>query len=99
MNRKVNIVQPIPPLPVSRRGVKRWWLSAIVYLLLCLWLGPTAAFWLTVAGASTLFWFYLCGKWPILGMFTSAVLTGFISGLFGYRGGYYGYRGYRRRRW
>ena len=64
----------------------------------CLWLGQTTAFWLTIIGGWTLFWFYLCGRFPMLGSFTSAILTGFIGGLFGYRTGYYAYRG-RRRRW
>ena len=98
MTRQVHIIQPIPQLPVSRRGVKRWWLSAVVYLTLCVWLGPTAAFWLTVIGAWTLFWFYLCGRFPILGSFTSAFLVGFFGGLFGYRTGYYYRPRYRRRR-
>jgi hypothetical protein len=40
--------------------------SAIVYLTLCVWLGPTVAFWLTAIGGWTLFWFYLCGRVPIL---------------------------------
>ena len=57
MTRQTHIIQPIPQLPVSRRGMKRWWLSAIVYRTLCVWLGPTAAFWLTVIGAWT-----LCGS-------------------------------------
>jgi hypothetical protein len=95
--REVQIIQPIPQLPVSRRGVRRWWLSAVVYLTLCVWLGPTAAFWLTVIGAWTLFWFYLCGKWPILGRLTSAFLVGFIGGLFSNRASYRPY-GPRRRR-
>ena len=98
---QVRIIQPIPPLPVSRRGMKRWWLSATVYLTLCIWLGPTVAFWLTVITAWTLFWFYLCGRFPVLGWFTSAFLTGFIGSLFGNRGGYRAsYRPYgpRRRR-
>ena len=51
MKREAHIIQPIPQLPLKRRSMKRWWLSAIVYLLLCLWMGPTAAFWLTVIGA------------------------------------------------
>ena len=29
---KPHIIQPISQLPVARRGMKRWWLSAIVYL-------------------------------------------------------------------
>jgi hypothetical protein len=89
MTRQTHIIQPIPKLPVSRRGAKRWWLSAIVYLTLCVWLGPTAAFWLTVIGGWTLFWFYLCGRFPLLARFTSAFLVGFIGGLFRSRGGYY----------
>jgi hypothetical protein len=97
VTRQTQLIQPIPQLPVSRRGSKRLWLSAIVYLMLCVWLGPTVAFWLTVIGAWTLFWFWLCGRFPVLGSFTSAFLTGFIGGLFGYRGGYY--RTYRPRRW
>lgn len=101
MTRKIQIIQPIPPLPVSRRGMKRWWLSATVYLALCVWLGPTVAFWLTVITAWTLFWFWLCGRFPVLGWFTSAFLIGFVGSLFGSRGGayYYGprYRGRRRR--
>ena len=76
--------------PLSRRGGKRLWLSAILYLMACIRLGPTAAFWLTVIGGWTLFWFYLCGRFPILGWFTSAFLVGFIGGLFGAR---------RSRRW
>ena len=99
---KAHIIQPIPQLPVSRRGMKRWWISAIVYLMACVWLGPHVAFWLTVIGGWTLFWFYLCGRFPILGMFTSAFLTGLIGGLFGARGGGYAYyrtpRRHRRRR-
>jgi hypothetical protein len=98
MTRKANIIQPISPLPVSRRGMKRWWLSATVYLALCVWLGPTAAFWLTAIGAWTLFWFYLCGRFPILGLFTSAFLSGLIGGLFGSRGGGYAYNRTPRRR-
>ena len=98
MNRQVHIIQPIPQLPVSRRGVKRWWLSAVVYLTLCVWLGPTAAFWLTVIGAWTLFWFWLCGRFPILRAFTSAILVGFFGGLFGYRTGCYYRPRYRRGR-
>ena len=40
----------------------------------------------------TIFWFWLCGRFPVLGVFTSAFLVGFIGGLFGSRGGgcYYG---------
>jgi hypothetical protein len=100
VTRKVHLIQPVPPLPVSRRGMKRLWLSAIVYLALCVWLGPTAAFWLTAIGAWTLFWVYLCGRFPILGRFTSVFLVGFIGGLFGSRGGYgyYSYAPRRRRR-
>ena len=99
MTRKAHIIQPIPPLPVSRRGVKRLWLSAIVYLTLCVWLGPHVAFWLTVIGGWTLFWFYLCGQFPVLGAFTSAFLVGFVGGLFGNRGGYdYTYRTRHKRR-
>jgi hypothetical protein len=66
----------------------------------CIWLGPTAAFRLTVITAWTLFWFYLCGRFPVLGWFTSAFLAGFIGGLFGARGGGYTYTFslcYRRR--
>jgi hypothetical protein len=88
--------------PLSRRGGKRLWLSAIVYLMACIWLGPHIAFWLTVGTVWTLFWFYLCGRFPILGVFTSAFLNGFVGGLLGTRGGYYGYGYYgtgRRRRW
>jgi hypothetical protein len=104
MSRKVQIIQPIPQLPVSRRGMKRWWLSATVYLALCVWLGPDAAFWLTVFAGSIGFWMLLCNRWPWLGyatgLFLSSFIGGFIMGLFGLRGGYYygGYRG-RRRRW
>jgi hypothetical protein len=99
MTRKVHIIQPVPPLPVSRRGHKRIILSAIVYLTLCVWLGPTVAFWLTVITAWTIFWFWLCGKSPILSRFTSAFLVGFIGGLFGSPGGGYYYGPcYRRRR-
>jgi hypothetical protein len=87
MTRKVHLIQPIPQLPPSRRGLKRLWISAILYLMACIWLGPTAAFWLTIIGAWTLFWFYLCGRFPVLGMFTSAFLSGLIGGLFGARGG------------
>src|ERR1700722_18096123 len=97
MTRQTHLIQPIPQLPVSRRGMKRWWLSAIVYLMACIWLGPTAAFWLTVIGGWTLFWFYLCGRFPILGWFTAAFLNGFVGGLVGYRGGEY-YPPFRRRR-
>jgi hypothetical protein len=74
--------------------MKRWWISAIVYLLLCCWLGPTFAFWLTLIGGWTLFWFWLCGRYPILGAFSIAFLTGLIGGLIGSRGGGY-YGGYR----
>jgi hypothetical protein len=101
MTRKVHIIQPVPPLPVSRRGSRRLWLSAILYLMACAWLGPTAAFWLTVIGGWTLFWFYLCGRFPVLGRFTSAFLVGFIGGLFSSRGGYrngYPFRSRYRRR-
>ena len=100
MPRQTHIIQPIPQLPVSRRGMKRWWLSATVYLTLCIWLGPTAAFWLTAIGGWTIFWFWLCGRFPVLGRFTSAFLTGFVGGLFGSRGGYgyYSYGPRRRRR-
>ena len=98
--RKVHIIQPIPQLPVKPRTHKRLWASAVLYLMACVWLGPTAAFWLTVIGAWTLFWFYLCGRFPVLGWFTSAFLVGFIGGLFGNRGayGYYYRPRYRRRR-
>jgi hypothetical protein len=74
------------------------WLSATVYLALCVWLGPTMAFWLTVITAWTLFWFTLCGRFPVLGVFTSAFLVGFISGLLNYRSGYIYRPRYRRRR-
>jgi hypothetical protein len=100
VTRQTHLIQPIPQLPVSRRGVKRWWLSAIVYLTLCVWLSPTAGFWLTLITAWTLFWFYLCGRFPMLGRFTSALLVGFVGGLFGSRGGgyYYSYGPRRSRR-
>ena len=65
---------------MSRRGTKRLWLSAIVYLALCVWLGPTVSFWLTVITAWTIFLFWLCGSFPVLGMFTSAFLSGFVGG-------------------
>jgi hypothetical protein len=97
ITRQAQIIQPIPPLPLSRRGKKQLWLSAILYLMACIWLGPTAAFWLTVIGAWSLFWLYLCSKWPFFGVFTVACISGFVGGLFGYRSGYY-YRPYYRRR-
>jgi hypothetical protein len=95
--------QPPPSAPMPKRTHSRRVLlgtSATTYLTLCVWLGPTAAFWLTVIGGWTLFWFWLCGRFPVLGWFTSAFLTGFIGGLFGARGGGYGYYSYgpRRRR-
>jgi hypothetical protein len=98
MTRQVHLIQPIPHLPVSRRGMKRLWLSAVLYLMACVWLGPTAAFWLTVIGAWSVFWLYLCSRWPFLSVFTVACITGFVSGLFGYQSGYY-YRARYRRRW
>ena len=92
---------PVEPprtfLPLSRRGWRCVHISAIVYIMACLWLGPTAAFWLTVIGAWTVFWLYLCSRFPFLSVFTVACITGFIGGLFGWRGGYY-YRPYYRRR-
>ena len=87
---------PVEPprtfLPLSRRGKRQLWLSAILYLMACIWLGPTAAFWLTVIGAWTLFWLCLCSRFPFLSVFTVACITGFVSGLFGWRGGCYGHR-------
>ena len=97
MTRQTHIIQPIPRLPVSRRGHKRIILSAILYIMACVWLGPDAAFWLTVIGAWTLFWFWLCGRYSWVGAFTSAFLVGFVGGLFGYRNTYV-YRP-RYRRW
>ena len=76
ITRQAQIIQPIPPLPLSRRGKKQLWLSAILYLMACIWLGPTAAFWLTVIGAWSLFWLYLCSKWPFFGVFTVACISG-----------------------
>lgn len=97
MTRQVHIIQPIPHLPLSRRGKKQLWISAILYLTLCAWLGPTAAFWLTVIGAWSVFWLYLCSRWPFLSVFTVACISGFVGGLFGTRGGYYPYYCRRRR--
>ena len=74
MTRQTHIIQPIPQLPVSRRGMKRSWLSAIVYRTLCVWLGPTAAFWLTVIGA-----------WTLCVLFMRSLPR--VGGLFGSRGG------------
>ena len=94
---------PIAAMPArthSRRVLLG--VSATTYLALAIWLGPHVAFWLTVIGGWTLFWFWLCGRFPILGMFTSAFLAGFIGGLFGSRGAGYAYyrtpRRHRRRR-
>jgi hypothetical protein len=97
MNPRPHIIQPIPPLPVSRRGMKQIAVSAVCYLALCVWLGPTAAFWLTLIGSWALFWFWLCGRFPILARLTSAFLVGFIGGLFSNRASYRPY-GPRRRR-
>lgn len=103
MTRQTHLIQPIPQLPLSRRGVKRFWISAVLYLMACVWLGPHVAFWLTVITTWTIFWFYLCGRFPILGRFTSAFLVGLVGGLFGSRGGggyyYYSTPRYRRRRY
>jgi hypothetical protein len=98
MSPRPHIIQPIPPLPVSRRGMKQIAVSAVCYLALCVWLGPTVAFWLTLIGSWTLFWFWLCSRFPVLGAFTSAFLVGFIGGLFNYRNGYAFRSRYRRRR-
>ena len=73
--------------------------SAITFLTLSVWIGPTAACWLIGIAAFVASWVALCRKWPFVGAFTSAFLVGFLGGLFGNRGGYgYTYRTPHKRR-
>jgi hypothetical protein len=72
-------------------------LSAVVFLMLCIWLGPHAACWFVGLAAFVAGWVALARRSPTFGWFTSAFLTGFLGGLFGARSGYYP-RARRRRR-
>ena len=71
--------------------------TATTFLALSIAFGPRAAFWLIGITALIACWAWLCVRFPFFGVFTVACLSGFISGLFGWRGGYY-YRPYYRRR-
>jgi hypothetical protein len=71
-------------------------LSAVVFLMLCIWLGPQAACWLVAIAAIVAMWVALCRRFPVVGYLTYRFFLGFFGGLFGYRT-YYRPR-YRRRR-
>lgn len=74
-------------MPVTRRDQQLIGISAVTYLILCLWLGPHGAFYLVLATAIITVWWALCRRFPFVGVMTIAMLTGFFSGLFGYRSG------------
>jgi hypothetical protein len=65
-------------------------LSATTFLMLCVWLGPHAAFWLIAITAIVAMWIAMCRRVPTLGYFSGVFIVGFIQGLFGYQ------RRYRR---
>lgn len=102
---------PIEPprtiTPLTPRGRKKLWISAVLYILFCCWLGPDGAFWLTIFAAFVAGWLWLCSRFPFLsyatGLFLASLIGGFIGGVFGFRsGGGYGYYyapRRRRRRW
>jgi hypothetical protein len=86
---------------VTRYDENRLGLSATTFLLLYLWMGPTAACWLIAIVAIVAAWIALCRRFPAVGYFTYVFFDGFVGGLFGSRGGGYGYGYYyapRRRR-
>ena len=67
-------------------------LSAVTYLMLCIRMGPHRAGFFVAASAILTVWIWLCYRFPLFGIITMIFLSGFIGGLFGWRGGYYGYR-------
>jgi hypothetical protein len=83
---------------MSKRDEALLGISAVTFLLLCLWLGPDRAVFLLTVVAIVVGWYLLCRRFPIVGHFTAVFIGGFFSGLFNYRSGY-NYRPlYRRRR-
>jgi 4-hydroxybenzoate polyprenyltransferase len=87
---------------LTRKRETQLGVSAVTFLALSVWIGPTAACWLIGLAAIVAVWAALCRRFPVVGTLTEAFFRGFlpglISGLFGYRGGYGYYRAARRRR-
>lgn len=54
-------------------------LSAVTFLVLCIWLGPDRACFLLTVVAIVAGWFWACRRWPIVAYIT----WGFIRGLCG----------------
>jgi hypothetical protein len=54
-------------------------LSAVVFLMLCLWMGPRLACSLLFVVAIVTVWWLACRRWPLVGVMT----IGFLRGLFG----------------
>ena len=78
-------------------------ISATTFLMLSIWIGPTAACWLIAIAAIVAGWIWLGHRFPTVGwltyVFFNSFVLGLIGGLFGYRGGYYyAYRPRTRRR-
>lgn len=97
MTRKcANKIAGIAPATPSISDEDRAGLSATTFLLLGIWLGPTAACWLVAIAAIVAGWVWLCRRFPTFGWLTYVFFDGFCGGLFGYRSGIY-YRPRRRR--
>ncbi|MFZ0603089.1 MAG: hypothetical protein WAN05_17330 [Roseiarcus sp.] len=72
---------------MTRADADRLGLSAeaVVFLQLCIWVGPDrAVFGLTVVAIAAA-WVALCKRFPTVGFLTSAFFNGFLGGLFGRR--------------
>ena len=72
--------------------------SAVAFLTLCVWIGPSAACWLVAITAIIACWVLLCRRFPMVGWFTAVFFDGFLGGLFRYRSGIYYRPRYGRRR-
>ena len=75
---------------MTRKREAQLGLSAVVFLVLCVWMGPHAACWLVAIAAIVAMWVAACRRWPFAARLSIAFLDGFLSGLIGSR------RRYRR---
>jgi hypothetical protein len=64
---------------MTPRRERQLGLSAVVFLMLGIWLGPRLAVSLLTVAAIIATWWAMCRRWPILGVMT----LGFLRGLFG----------------
>ena len=63
---------------MTRADEARLGLSAVVFLQLCIWLGPDRAVFLVAVVAILTAWFLACRRWPWFAWFT----INFLNGLF-----------------